>query len=218
MSESASPNELPAANALTNPIWDSVLSDLQVQSGRLVAGVVDFDDRLGHGFWWQASSESKSTDMVRIMTTCEGTPQDTWPASSPFQQIVREEIGTEKKLVLLAVGMAGKTHWSGTIEGDAMNEAIAMDFAARVNTTPDFVGSTYLIDDAWTAELQTNSDGSNQSISLKHGKQDVRIVFDSIGPHKLSLNANKLVLTFQPDFPATKRNQTLRWRFVIRSV
>jgi hypothetical protein len=179
---------------------------------------------MGHGFWWKASEDSAGNsannpnEMIRIMTTCEGTPQDTWPASSPFQQIVCEEIGTEKKPVLLAVGMAGKTHWSGTIEGDAMTDAIAMDFAARVNTTPDFLGSTYLIDDAWSVEQQTSADASNQSVALRHSTQDIKIVFDSIGPHIVSLNGKELKLTFQPDFPATKRNQTLRWRYVIRSV
>ncbi len=216
MSESESPNNLTGSSSTTIPTWQSVLPELQVRSGRIVAGVVDNDDRLAHGFWWEASSET--LDMVRIMTSCEGTPQDTWPASSPFQQIVREEIGTEKKLVLLAVGMAGKTHWSGTVEGDAMTEAIAMDFAARVNATPDFLGSTYFIDDAWTAQLQTTADALNQSVTLTHAEQGVKLVFDSIGPHLVSIDGKKLTLTFQADFPATKRNQTLRWRYVIRSV
>jgi hypothetical protein len=216
MSEFESPSNLTDSDSGTIPTWQSVLPELQVRSGRIVAGVVDHDDRLAHGFWWQPSSEP--SDMIRVMTSCEGTPQDTWPSSSPFQQIVREEIGTEKKLVLLAVGMAGKTHWSGTIEGDAMTEAIAMDFAARVNVTPDFLGSTYLIDDAWTAKLQTSADALNQSVILTHAEQNIQLVFDSIGPHVVSIDGMKLKLTFQADFPATKRNQTLRWRYVIRSV
>ncbi|MCY2973937.1 MAG: hypothetical protein NTW52_04625 [Planctomycetota bacterium] len=216
MSEFASPNSLTGSDSVTNPTWQSVLPELQVRSGRIVAGVVNNDDRLAHGFWWEASSETM--DMVRIMTSCEGTPQDTWPASSPFQQIVREEIGTEKKLVLLAVGMAGKTHWSGTVEGDAMTEAIAMDFAARVNVTPDFLGSTYVIDAAWTAKLQTTADALNQSVTLTHAEQGIQLIFDSIGPHVVSIDGKKLTLAFQADFPSTKRNQTLRWRYVIRSV
>jgi hypothetical protein len=216
MSESESPSNLTGSHSTKVPTWHSVLPELQVRSGRIVAGVVDNDDRLAHGFWWEASSDPMK--MVCIMTSCEGTPQDTWPASSPFQQIVREEIGTEKKLVLLAVGMAGKTHWSGTIEGDAMTEAIAMDFAARVNVTPDFLGSTYLINDAWIAKLQTTADALNQSVTLTHADQNIQLVFDSIGHHVLSIDGKKLRLNFQADFPATKRNQTLRWRYVIRSV
>ena len=218
-----------------NPV--SPIPDLQVQSGKLIVSVVDCDDRLGHGFWWQASSSesnvpSNRTELpigatiespIKVMTSCEGTPQDIWPSSSPFQQIVREEIGTEKKLVLLAVGMAGKTHWSGTIEGDAMTEAIAMDFAARVSAVPDFLGSTYLVDEAWSVKLlnppetDIQSDAGNQSVALKHNQLDIKLVLDSIGPHKVSIAGNRVAITFQADFPATKRNQTLRWRYVLRN-
>jgi len=192
----------------------------------LVAGVTDFDDRMGHSFWWQASSSKLEplTDAalagetpIRVMISCEGTPLDVWPSSSPFQQIVREEIGTEKKLVLLAVGMAGKTHWSGTIEGDGMTEAIAMDFAARVSATPDFLGSTYVVDDAWKIETQSQSDSNNQSVVLKHKQLHVQLVLDSIGPHLVTIDGNRITLAFQAEFPATKRSQTLRWRYVLRN-
>ena len=65
--------------------------------------------------------------------------------------------------MLLGVGMAGKAHWSATIEGDSMTEAIAFDMACRTSSLPLQLGSSYSIESSWRLV-----DHREHSVKLQH--------------------------------------------------
>lgn len=71
----------------------------------------------------------------------EGSPDDDWPPSPPFQQLHVEERPTGR--VVLLIGMAGRTHWSAAVEAAADKKSITFDVAARVQTMPTRLGSAY---------------------------------------------------------------------------
>ncbi len=146
-----------------------------------------------------------------VLVSVEGNAEQAWPESSPLQQLVCENVGAGDKPVLLGVGMAGKAHWSATIEGDSMTEAIAMDIACRTAALPEQLGSAYWIPADWQATRI-----SPNSFSLKHSR-DIHLVVDSIGDTPIEFENQ--ILTIRPRIDATQhqRGQTYRWRYVVRS-
>lgn len=79
------------------------------------------------------------------LTTDEGNADDPWPPSPPLQQYSMEAGGGGKDVVLL-VGMAGKSHWSASVEGDTTTASLVFDMACRVARRPYWLGSTYRAD------------------------------------------------------------------------
>jgi hypothetical protein len=77
-----------------------------------------------------------------VLESLEGTPHDAWPSSPPFQSATLEH--KPEGPVILLVGMAGKSHWSASVELDASAEAVRFDVACRAMTPPrDALGSRY---------------------------------------------------------------------------
>lgn len=74
------------------------------------------------------------------LASLEGSPQDSAPPSPAFQQLARERHGATE--VLLLVGMAGGSHWSGSIEADVSRRALVFDIACRT-PRPSALGSGY---------------------------------------------------------------------------
>lgn len=141
----------------------------------------------------------------------EGNSEQVWPESSPFQQIVCENVGAGNKPVLLGVGMAGKAHWSATIEGDSLTEAIAMDIACRSAAVPERLGSTYWIPDTWKATLT-----SENSISLEH-ISGINVAIDSVGNTPIVFEDQKMYIRPSVDGAQHQRGKTYRWRYLVRS-
>jgi len=86
-------------------------------------------------------------DWQPLLVSVEGSPQDDWPASPPFQSLHIEERDDGRTLALL-VGMAGKSHWSASIEiegpSPAASACVSFDVACRVPDCPaGLLGSTY---------------------------------------------------------------------------
>jgi hypothetical protein len=185
------------------PSWDGCLPEMETSSGPLVTRCHAVGDRTGHSVWWRESE----TDM--ILLSLEGTSDQAWPCSPPLQEIVAENVAAGKRPALLGVGMAGKAHWSATIEGDAFTEAIAFDIACRTATVPALLGSAYLIGEAWTASQ------SDQSLILEH--QDGRsVVLESIGSCGLAWSGRNVALKPLFDVDEHQRGKTYRWRYFLR--
>ncbi|MDZ4848213.1 MAG: hypothetical protein SGI77_02880 [Pirellulaceae bacterium] len=197
-------------------------------SGAFIARCYASGDRIGHCIWWlqdngsepvanaipltESLVHSAGKTPVLILASIEGNANQNWPESSPFQQIVCENVGAGGKPVLLAVGMAGKAHWSATIEGDSMTEAIAMDIACRTAAAPERLGSLYHVPTIWKATIV-----SNNSVLLEH-PDGMSATIDSIGNAPLHFDAALRTLLIQPTIDAThhQRGQTYRWRYVLR--
>lgn len=77
-----------------------------------------------------------------VYASIEGTPEDDWPASPPFQSLHFEHRPDGTQLALL-VGMAGKSHWSASIELNASDRSLVFDVACRVRGSAGPLGSHY---------------------------------------------------------------------------
>jgi hypothetical protein len=107
--------------------------------------------------------------------------------------------------------MAGKAHWSATIEGDSMTEAIALDMACRTSSLPLQLGSAYSIESPWSlVNCQENS------VTLQH-QEGLRIVVEAVG--ELPVRWHPPILELRPVIVPDQhhRGQTYRWRYVVRT-
>lgn len=69
---------------------------------------------------------------------------DHWPASPVFVEVTR--LGSAPDSPVMAVGQAGRTHFSAVILPDGAGPgAVRFDLAARINESPLALGSTYRI-------------------------------------------------------------------------
>lgn len=100
-------------------------------------------------FTWQGDRFAHEVSVERdgtwqpVLVSVEGTPEDDWPPSPPFQSLHIEEREDGRTLALL-VGMAGKSHWSASIEIDAAARAVLFDVACRLRApAAGPLGSTY---------------------------------------------------------------------------
>jgi hypothetical protein len=84
---------------------------------------------------------------IPIFESIEGASDERWPASPPLQQLSVEELrpGTE---VALLVGMAGKSHWSISIEPVDDRIAFVFDVACRSREATEHLGSGYSLSES----------------------------------------------------------------------
>jgi hypothetical protein len=69
---------------------------------------------------------------VDLLESVEGAADEAWPASPPLQWLDLSAPEPGRTLALL-VGMAGKSHWSASIELHAMVGLVVCDVACRVH-------------------------------------------------------------------------------------
>ena len=77
-----------------------------------------------------------------LLESVEGTSAEPWPTAPPLQQLSVEE-PSRGAWVGLLVGMAGKSHWSMSVEPLPGTRRIAFDVACRLRESPALLGSTY---------------------------------------------------------------------------
>lgn len=77
-----------------------------------------------------------------LFESVEGGPHDAWPPSPALQHLSIQGQGDRR--VALLVGMAGKSHWSMSVEVAATGRGFVFDVACRVNDRAAELGSSYL--------------------------------------------------------------------------
>jgi len=139
-----------------------------------------------------------------LLTSVEGTDQETWPASAPLQDISHHDLPTGQ--AILGVGMAGKSHWSASvsIEDDA---AVFFDMACLIKTENATVGSQYCVGPSVTVKTDEND------IRLETGGKAILL-----RPHhppekrtKFAIEGTKL--TVHPDVETKSLTGSVRWCF-----
>lgn len=104
--------------------------------------VVDFSrqaDRFGHVIQWLDGNLA-----APLLESVEGTPSDLWPNSPVLQHLHLEtraisaaggvpRVGETERRVGLLVGMAGRSHWSLSVEPDRVSAALEFDVACKVS-------------------------------------------------------------------------------------
>ncbi|MEE2937718.1 MAG: hypothetical protein VYA84_17135 [Planctomycetota bacterium] len=79
---------------------------------------------------------------VLVGSSLEGDSDEAWPPSPPIQQLSIETINDQP--TALAVGAAGRGHWSLSGEPDPnCHSAIQFELACRSQEATQFLGSTY---------------------------------------------------------------------------
>jgi hypothetical protein len=76
------------------------------------------------------------------LESIEGDGDDPWPPSPPLQQLSIEEL-SPGRLVALMVGMAGKSHWSVSVECAPTCTSLIFDVACRLARQPRLLASSY---------------------------------------------------------------------------
>ena len=96
-------------------------------------------DRLSH----QVFVEDSPTERKTIAQSVEGEGSPRWPSSPALQQIDTCSLHDQRQ-GLVAVGLAGTSHWSLAVETDEEG-FLCFDNACRVKEQPTFLGSTYAL-------------------------------------------------------------------------
>ena len=110
--------------------------DVLLTTGRLQVRFFWQHDRFAHEL-----SLSDGEWTVPLLQSLEGSADDAWPPSPPLQSLHVESRGDMQ--VALAVGMAGASHWSASVEVNS--DGLRFDIACRVRGEPRALGSCYRI-------------------------------------------------------------------------
>ncbi len=77
-----------------------------------------------------------------VWASQEGTAEETWPSSPPLQTL-HVETRLDGSQAIMLVGMAGRSHWSMSVEADEQHHQILFDVACRISEPPLWLGSSY---------------------------------------------------------------------------
>jgi hypothetical protein len=138
------------------------------------------------------------------LRSIEGTSDDEWPASPVLQNCSLQEI-RPGALTAFLVGMAGKSHWSASIETVPHTGAFNFDFACRVHEEPQWMGTTYIQSISPHSRF-TLFELSPEGIAIR--------TYDSFDSTRRVQMAEQLLLITCGEKPV-KFPATLRWRYRI---
>jgi hypothetical protein len=96
-------------------------------------------DRFGHSIVLVSGGAPGS---IPLLKSIEGTAGEAWPPSPPLQSLSLETLPDGRKVALL-VGMAGRSHWSASIEALPDRPALVFDIACRRGQEAEALGSAY---------------------------------------------------------------------------
>ena len=106
------------------------------------------EDRYAHRLSVVLIGKAGEETVVPLAESVEGTADDPWPPSPPLQSLSIEELTLDRTAALL-VGMAGRSHWSASIEAEFPPRPFVgtakFQLACRFTTVPQRLGSTYRI-------------------------------------------------------------------------
>jgi hypothetical protein len=126
-------------------------------------------DRMGHVIAAVTSRGSSNETVMPLLASIEGDSSQLWPPSAPLQSLsIERRIASE---VALLVGMAGKSHWSASVEAIEGERRIEFDLACRVGGTAERLGSRY----RWLCEVNQIT-GSSCLLDCRIGKGRLRIL------------------------------------------
>lgn len=100
------------------------------------------DDRFSHAIYGMQRGEP-----ILLTASIEGDAVNPWPPSPPLQQLHKQQ--NESGEVLFLTGMAGSSHWSGSVSANVGERGpeVTFDFACRHRTVPEWLGVTYHLAD-----------------------------------------------------------------------
>jgi hypothetical protein len=112
--------------------------------------VIEARDSDGRGirveFFWRGDRYGHTVSRIEtngaispLLESVEGHSDDGWPDSPPLQTLSREMLPDGRPVALL-VGMAGRGHWSASVEPIAGQAMMVFDVACRYAPSPGVIG------------------------------------------------------------------------------
>lgn len=182
--------------------------DVELASDLLRVRFRFHDDRYAHEVWLADGSPEKC-----LLRSVEGSPLADWPASPPLQSVHLEQRGEQQ--LALAVGMAGHSHWSASIELDPAGRSATFDVACRVRAkVAGVLGSSYDLVGARAAECPA----AGRILLDQESPAHARLVIEACGPPgQTRLELSKRVVSIGPHSPpSSEAMRTLRWQYRVR--
>ena len=151
-----------------------------------------------------------TSDETRVvLASLEGTDEQAWPPSPPFQDLHARQSSAGIDAAML-VGRAGRSHWSASIEVDRSQETILFDIACRSSGPIDWLGSRYrcFVGQAVATE------GERRTLLVASDLQVDVLEREA----RLSEDDQTHVLSIAPLWTASSKSRTIRWRYRIGRV
>ncbi len=128
-------------------------------------------DRISHAVARQSAADLQG-GYQPLFESIEGSANEDWPLSPPFQNVfVERRAGGEQ--VALLVGMAGSSYWSASVQLQISGK-LTFDIACLVRATPRFLGSTYQSCSALSPQLRHEPDGTQIEFLPTQGQLVIR--------------------------------------------
>jgi len=162
------------------------------------------EDRYGHEIAY-IEGENTST----LFVTEPGSARAPWPNSPPLQQINWLETVPGQRVGLL-VGMAGKSHWSLSVQADRHAIGLTLDVACRIQSRPDWLGSTY-------RSRHVARGQSPCEARFRAGNSMGTILTDSLGDNApATVDVSDTRLSIVPGLDKIDAPVTVRWKYRFR--
>lgn len=185
--------------------------DQLLESDRLRVRFWFWKDRYAHQVWLAAGDE-----WIAVLASVEGSPSEDWPASPPLQSLHFEHLGMANQSALL-VGMAGKSHWSASIELDPAGNYARFDIACRVRgAVRPMLGSTYRAMPS-VSVLKTR-DGKIEFRATPQGKVSLELSLPEEPPRASCELVEGVARVVVHDPVDSDSSHTVRWRYALRVI
>ncbi len=146
--------------------------------------------------------------LIPLLASHEGTESDEWPPSPPLQSLSIEDRGG--RTVALLVGMAGRSHWSVSVESDIGEPpSLVFDVACRASESSEQLGSRYRLMSEQTAPSQSHVVEIHPSLRA----EAVRVDADAA-----SVQLSEYALAITPATYHTCGATTIRWKYRLTDV
>ena len=172
----------------------------------LVAGFLHVRDRIWHSLVVENDRPGPG-GLIALLFSNEGAGGEAWPGSAPLQSVSFEEQPGGRRVALL-VGMAGRSHWSASIEESPSDGSLIFDYACRASQRPEFLGSTYRLPQG--VDLEAAEGG----LILRRGEARLLLTAEAAGefpPPRIERRDDLLVLS-----AALSAQKTIRWKYRLR--
>ncbi len=139
-----------------------------------------------------------------LLQSIEGDDSDPWPPSPPLQELSVEDLGGDGPVGLL-VGMAGKCHWSMSVEG--ASGSYLFDVACRISQGEPSLLSTYRVlgDGDVTVlpdRVRLGTTGKTLELQDESG--------DGVSPLRFQFDESTREIALHIDNPS---QSTVRWKY-----
>ena len=158
---------------------------------------------------WSHRLAAGNGEETILLRSVEGNESQDWPPSPPLQEVNQHQLANEN--AVLAVGMAGHSHWSASFSIDSGE--ILVELACLCKSQPDFLGSQYEIADNVTAASTNKSE-----VGLQSGNYRVAIRPLVATDWSTRLQNENRNLTIRPNELSKVPGQATRWGYRINLI